>query len=247
MKNNFLKVLALVTLLAIAFTLLPASALTSNAAGLPAIGQQMVGTSSVLGDVNNDGNVSASDALMILRYSLDIISLTGEQLAAADCNGDNTVNTSDALVLMRYCVGIPMPEPQVSGPTFIVDNASASAGETVTVTIRVKNNPGVAGAILKVSYDSKLTLTGSASGEAFSYLQFTRPGQYSNPCNFSWDSESGMATDDGVILTLTFEVSDSAVSGDSLNISLSYRNGDIYDEDLNDVYFDVINGNITVR
>lgn len=128
-----------------------------------------------------------------------------------------------------------------------VDNATASAGDTVTVTVRIVNNPGVAGAVLRLSYDSNLTLTGAASGEAFSYLQYTRPGQYSNPCNFSWDSESGMATDDGTILTLTFRVSDSVSSGDKLNVNVSYTHGDIYDENLDDVDLDIINSHITIN
>ncbi len=237
---------------AIALAVLPASALTSNpeANETPQIGTRIVGTNSVVGDVNNDGSINASDALMIMRYAMNLIALTETQLTAADCDGDGEANMIDALLLMRYCIGIPLPTPdpgQITDPTIIVDNAEASAGETVTVTVRIENNPGIAGAILRLSYDSALTLTGASNGEAFSYLQFTRPGQYSNPCNFCWDSESGMATEDGVILTLTFTVSNTAASGDTLDVSVSYTYGDIYDENLDDVDLDIINGHITLN
>lgn len=148
--------------------------------------------------------------------------------------------TADITVTATY-------ELTVSDPTITVDTVNASAGETVTVNLKIKNNPGVAGAILTISYDSKLTLTSAVSGETFSALQFTGPGKYSNPCNFTWDSESGMVTEDGTILTLQFEVSGTANAGDKLNINCSYRNGDIYDESLNDVTLNIVNGQIIIQ
>ena len=135
----------------------------------------------------------------------------------------------------------------ISGATFIVDSFSANAGETVDVTIRVKNNPGVAGAILTFTFDDHLSLISASPGEAFSELQLTKPGKFVSPCNFPWDSESGMATDDGVILTLQFKVSENVSSGDKLNIVCSYKIGDIYDENLDNVSFSIINGCITVK
>lgn len=250
MKRKLFWLIPLAIVVIMGLLVLPAAALTSTTNQVVALGSPMAGTSVLLGDVNNDGNVNGSDAILVLRHALDLITLQSNQLTAADCNGDGSVDAVDALIIMRYCIGIPMPEPEPATPTeptIIVDNATASAGDTVTVTVRIVNNPGVAGAVLRLSYDSNLTLTGAASGEAFSYLQYTRPGQYSNPCNFSWDSESGMATDDGTILTLTFRVSDSVSSGDKLNVNISYTHGDIYDENLDDVDLDIINGHITIN
>lgn len=204
------------------------------------------------GDVNGDGSVTASDALIVMWYTLQLIQLSDLQLSIADCDGNGEVDVHDALIIMRYCIGYAMPEPEepieITEPTIIVDDSiRASAGETVEVSVCIVNNPGVAGAILTLSYDSNLTLNDATLGDAFSVLQYTRPGQLSNPCNFSWDSESGMATDDGVIITLTFLVSNTVSSGDSLNINISYNHGDIYDEDLNDVDLDIINGCITIN
>lgn len=250
MKRKLFWLIPLVLVVIMGMLVLSAAALTNTTDQVVPVGGQIADTSVVLGDVNNDGTVNGSDAMQVLRHALQIVTLSDNQLAAADCNGDGVVDVVDALIIMRYCIGIPMPTPEpgtTTEPTIIVDNAAASAGDTVTVTVRIENNPGIAGALLRLNYDSNLTLTGAASGEAFSYLQYTRPGQYSNPCNFSWDSESGMATDDGTILTLTFRVSDSVSSGDKLNVNISYTHGDIYDENLDDVDLDIINGQITIN
>lgn len=55
----------------------------------------------IAGDVNNDGIVDSIDALMILRYSMDVLTLTPEELARADYNGDGVVDSVDALDALR--------------------------------------------------------------------------------------------------------------------------------------------------
>ena len=131
-------------------------------------------------------------------------------------------------------------------PTITVGSASAKPGATVSVDINIQDNTGVAGAKLTLSYDEGLTLLEAVSGDAFSVLDYTRPGAYSNPCNFNWDSESAVATDNGTILTLTFMVSQDVEAGDSLGINISYVYGDIYDGDLNSLIINTENGYIAV-
>ena len=53
------------------------------------------------GDVDNNGVVNSMDALAILRYSMDLMDLNAQQLAAADYNGDGVVNSMDALAILR--------------------------------------------------------------------------------------------------------------------------------------------------
>ena len=60
----------------------------------------------MLGDINGDGTLNASDVILIMRYALDMIELNPRQLAAADYNGDGQINASDALMLMRKCLGL---------------------------------------------------------------------------------------------------------------------------------------------
>ena len=58
-----------------------------------------------LGDVNADGKINSSDALMILQKAVDKITLTAEQELAADVNKDGKINSSDALQVLQYAVG----------------------------------------------------------------------------------------------------------------------------------------------
>ena len=59
----------------------------------------------LLGDVNFDGVVDVTDALLVLRYTMGLISFTDEQLAVGDMNGDGVVDSTDAVLIMRYTVG----------------------------------------------------------------------------------------------------------------------------------------------
>lgn len=147
--------------------------------------------------------------------------------------------TSDMTVTAQY--------ESVQGACFRVGNVTGAPGQTVQVPVTVVNNPGVAGARITISYSKALTLTDGTAGEAFSKLQHTGPGKYVSPCNFTWDSESGMATADGTVLTLSFKIPATAKSGDTYEVNCTYRDGDIYDEDLNDVSFEMFSGTVTVK
>jgi hypothetical protein len=58
------------------------------------------------GDVNMDGAVDSSDALLVLRCSLGLAELDPEALALADVNGDGEVSASDALLILRLALGL---------------------------------------------------------------------------------------------------------------------------------------------
>lgn len=135
----------------------------------------------------------------------------------------------------------------INEPTITIESKTTASKEQVKVNVNVSNNSGIAGAILKISYDSKLTLVDAVSGERFSRLSFTKPDKFENPSTFLWDSESGQITDDGTILTLIFDVSNEVMTNENLKISVSYSKGDIYDEELNDVDFKVVDGYISVK
>ena len=60
----------------------------------------------LIGDVNFNGTVDASDAILIMRYTLNLITLSDLQLLAGDVNGNGTVDASDAIVIMRKVLGL---------------------------------------------------------------------------------------------------------------------------------------------
>ena len=57
------------------------------------------------GDVNGDGKVDASDALLALQDSVELTQLNEEQRQNADMNGDGKVDASDALAMLQKSVG----------------------------------------------------------------------------------------------------------------------------------------------
>lgn len=58
-----------------------------------------------MGDVNMDGTVTATDALLVLRYSMDLSELSPEALELADMSGDGSINAMDALNILRASIG----------------------------------------------------------------------------------------------------------------------------------------------
>jgi len=59
-----------------------------------------VRSEAILGDVNNDGTVSTSDARMTILYALDGTTFTDEQKKVADFNNDGDISTLDARLMM---------------------------------------------------------------------------------------------------------------------------------------------------
>ena len=52
------------------------------------------------GDMDGDSKITSADALMILRASVNLVVLTGEQSAAADYNSDGNIDSADALAVL---------------------------------------------------------------------------------------------------------------------------------------------------
>ena len=142
-------------------------------------------------------------------------------------------------------------QPTQNGFTLSVDKANASAGDkNVTVRIQVKDNPGILGMRLSVSYDeSVLTLTGASNGDAVSkVLTLTKAKTLHSGCNFVWDGIEIGAADikDGTVLELQFQVSDSAAAG-KYPITIRYNSDDIVDNDLQSLSPYIQNGYILIK
>lgn len=151
-----------------------------------------------------------------------------------------------AIVLIFTCIPSNVFAADVANATIYVESTYAVAGATVEVNVSITDNPGIAGATFTLAYHEDLTLVNAVKGTAFSALDYTQPGTFSNPCNFTWDSENAEATEDGVILTLTFQVSETAEQNEELNVDFSYRYGDVFDNNDNDLTISFTNGNIVV-
>lgn len=56
------------------------------------------------GDVDGDGDVTVTDALMILQHSVGKITLADKYLKAADVDGTAGISVTDALAVLQYAV-----------------------------------------------------------------------------------------------------------------------------------------------
>lgn len=59
-------------------------------------------SAAVLGDVNTDGKVNSTDALIVLNYSVGKDTLSSSKRLLADYNHDNVINSADALGILTY-------------------------------------------------------------------------------------------------------------------------------------------------
>ena len=131
-------------------------------------------------------------------------------------------------------------------PTIYVKNAEGVLGDTIDVDICLVNNPGIISTKLKIAYDdNSLELVGKNAGSAFSGMAFGRDD--ANPFIVNWvDSIHPNNTNDGVFVTLTFKIKDGAAEGFS-PITVSYDGSDVFNEEYNDVVFDVENGGVEIK
>ena len=120
----------------------------------------------------------------------------------------------------------------------------------VTMNIRVINNPGIMGAVLKVSVDDKVLSFKEATKTEYPGLTLTSPGPKTtaSPYTFMLDALELAKEDkkDGTLFTITFKVKDTAATG-KYDIKLSYDNGAIFDEDYKDPKVCLENGSITIK
>jgi len=59
-----------------------------------------------VGDVDGDGVVRVSDAVLIMRYALGLIEFTPEQILCGDVDGDGFVKVADAVMVVRIALGL---------------------------------------------------------------------------------------------------------------------------------------------
>ena len=59
-----------------------------------------------LGDVNDDGNINSSDALLVLQCTTGIIELSNKQLLCADVSKDFKLTSKDALMILQYATNL---------------------------------------------------------------------------------------------------------------------------------------------
>lgn len=151
-----------------------------------------------------------------------------------------------ALLLSTCILAGAVVEP--TEPQIVAGEVMALAGRTVDVSVSLVNNPGIWSMSFYIGYDhSVLTLLSVAGGEVFTDTEIMLAPLTQQTYKFTADNDdlSSNITDDGVLLTLTFAVSESAQKG-RYPITLSADPDDIFDVNADNVEFELVNGRVTV-
>jgi len=164
-----------------------------------------------------------------------------------------TVTTEDGSFTAECTVVVNTKPLQPAELT--VSSVKSREGKTVDVTVSLSNNPGFSNLAIEIGYDSTaLTLVGvsenTETGATFTAAEVLE----TQPFNMSWNSVKNN-TFNGELVTLTFEISENAPSGD-YPITIDYYkgvNGDYvdgddanYDENFAPVSLKYTNGAISV-
>ncbi|MBR5618267.1 MAG: hypothetical protein IKW76_00875, partial [Clostridia bacterium] len=122
-------------------------------------------------------------------------------------------------------------------------------GDTVTVTVDLAQNPGLAGMTLTLGYDADvLTLCDVQADGMFAAGNLTLGGNYAvQPYNILWDDATSHEThtETGTILTLTFTVKNTAAEGET-TVTLTYDAEGTFDVDLQSIPVIITNAVMTV-
>lgn len=135
--------------------------------------------------------------------------------------------------------------------TIYAESVTVNKGTNqVRVNIRVRNNPGIMGAILKVSVNDKIFAFEKGSKSGYPGLVLTSPGAAtkSSPYTFMLDAMELSDSDrvDGTLFTITFTIKDTTAVG-NFTVDLSYDQGAIFDENYADLKVVLEDGIITIQ
>ena len=138
-----------------------------------------------------------------------------------------------------------------NAPQIVMGTATGRAGNTVDVTISLKNNPGVASVLITVGYDmNAMTLTDVTDAGILGDMVIDRSQMGNSPYTISWEGDNlkENCTADGTIATLTFTVKEGVAEG-SYPLTVNYDESQygIMDTEGNSLHLDIVNGGITIR
>lgn len=129
-----------------------------------------------------------------------------------------------------------------TAPQIVVESVTATAGETVTVSVYLKNNPGVAYAKFKVDYSDELTLVSAENQSVLSGTFTTSKTVDVKPYVLQWMSADN-STENGCFVILTFRVAEDAKDG---VYKIAMTCSEAYNEAYEDVTFVITNASVTV-
>ncbi|MDQ2086550.1 dockerin type I domain-containing protein [Herbivorax sp. ANBcel31] len=162
----------------------------------------------IYGDLNGDGNIDSTDAALLTRYMLEIISdfPSPDGMKAADLNGDGEIDSIDYTLLSRRLLDIidhfpvedasPTPDPIDTEPPTIPQSVEVTEITDTTATLKwdsSNDNEAVEGyniysdgTKVKTTTDTTATLTELLSNQKylFSVTAFDEAGNESDASDY---------------------------------------------------------------
>ena len=197
-------------------------------------------------------NHTADGMLATLTFAVAEDAQPGDTEISVAVDADSTLNVDLEHVQLNTQNGIVTISDTVPHENAVVsvDSVTAAAGKQIEVAIRIQNNPGLVAMRVSVSYDtSVLTLTGAEDGEIFGDGNAYFGNDYAdNPYVLMWEDALSQSnhTADGVLVILSFNVSEKAVEGQTA-ITLSLDNESTFNVNLDTVDIAIHNGIVTVE
>lgn len=88
-----------------------------------------------VGDADLNGTVQAADARLILRYSLRLDELTGEQKLRADVDRSGTIDQEDARLALRIAVGLEEQPEHTTESITVIPATCKTGGYTIKICV----------------------------------------------------------------------------------------------------------------
>ena len=111
-----------------------------------------------------------------------------------------------------------------STPKVSVQTVSATAGDVVSVTVTLSGNTGFSDLSIELDYDPAILTLVQVEQEALTSRCLKSQNLTDRPYSLIWVSGTSLCTSNGTLATLTFRVSDDALSG-SYPVSVSFYRG----------------------
>ena len=125
------------------------------------------------------------------------------------------------------------------GAVVSLESKTAHRGDTVTMELKLENNPGIASVTVSVNYDAEaLTLDKVENGSLFGVFDYGATTH-----RMAWMAANNV-TENGVLATLTFTVADDAPI-ETCNVTVTVEQ--CFDEEYRDIPASTGNGAITIE
>ena len=147
--------------------------------------------------------------------------------------------------IILICTVCFVPSSAAGSGSLSMSSASGKQGDSVTLSINLTANPGLATMSLQVEYDTgALSLTGVSDSKLLAGADLS--SVYNSPYKITWIDYSSKSDNKktGTIASFTFKIKDNAKVG---NTSVKLIFLDSYDSIYNENSFSATSGNITVN